>query len=295
MPTQKMHANEVEINQPLVRRLLSDQFPQWADLPLTPVESAGTDNAIFRLGLQMAVRLPRIDWAIGQIDKERTWLPRLAPHLSLVIPALLAIGQPDESYPWQWAVYTWIAGRNVTLADMAEPVTAAVRLAQFVKELQAIDTRGAPTATMRAAPLAKRDTATRQAIAALSSEIDAAAASSIWEDALNAPGWDRPPVWVHGDLLPGNVLFKEGQLHAVIDFGGLESGDPACDLMIAWGLFSGNSRRAFREALAVDDALWARGRGHALSQAAIFIPYYRQTNPAGVARARHMMAELLAD
>ncbi len=125
--------------------------------------------------------------------------------------------------------------------------------------------------------------------------IDARLATAAWEDALRAPAWDRAPVWFHGDLLPGNLLFRQGRLHAIIDFGTLGVGDPACDLIVAWNLFSGNSRTLFRERLGVDEATWARGRGWALSQALIFIPYYRHTNPVGVSHARRAIEEVLAD
>ena len=125
--------------------------------------------------------------------------------------------------------------------------------------------------------------------------IDADAVTTAWEADLQAPAWRRPPVWFHGDLLPGNLLVERGRLSAVIDFGGLGVGDPACDLMIAWGLFSGESRNVFRASLTVDDATWARGRGHALSQALIFIPYYLDTNPVGVSNARRTIDEVLAD
>jgi aminoglycoside phosphotransferase (APT) family kinase protein len=171
-------------------------------------------------------------------------------------------------------------------------------MAQFITALQQIDTTGAPLATdnnLRGIRLATRDTNTRKAIAALHGMIDTDAAIKVWETALEAPFWERAPVWFHGDLLPGNVLFKQGRLNAVIDFGGMGVGDPACDLMIAWGLFKGGSRDIFREVLAVDNATWARGRGHALSQAVIFIPYYLETNPVGVNNARRMLSEVLAD
>ncbi|PLS78153.1 MAG: phosphotransferase, partial [Chloroflexi bacterium] len=144
-------------------------------------------------------------------------------------------------------------------------------------------------------PLATRDTATREALAALQGMIDGAAATAVWEAALQAPPWHRAPVWFHGDLLVGNLLFERGRLSAVIDFGGLGVGDPACDLMLAWSLFAGESRDVLRAALAVDDATWTRGRGHALSQALIFIPYYMDTNPVGVGNARRMIDAVLAD
>ena len=171
---------------------------------------------------------------------------------------------------------------------------AATDLAQFLAALRRIDPTGGPRAG-RGVPLAQRDISTREAIQALRGMIDVDAANTVWEAALEAPVWHGPPVWVHGDMLPGNLLVKQGRLSAVIDFGGVGLGDPACDLMIAWGLFSGESRDVFRAALSVDGATWARGRGWALSQALIFIPYYLDTNPVGVAIARRTIDEILAD
>ncbi|HKP51994.1 MAG TPA: aminoglycoside phosphotransferase family protein [Chloroflexia bacterium] len=298
MPAGKMHADEVETDASLVRRLLAAHFPHWADLPIEPVQSAGTDNAIYRLGDDMAVRLPRIHWATGQVEKEQEWLPRLAPHLPLAIPVPLAKGRPGEGYPWQWAIYRWLEGENATTARISDPVQAAIELAQFIIALQRIDTMGGPLAVdrnSRGIPLAMRDAPTREAIASLHGILDTNAVTAAWEATLQAPEWDRAPVWFHGDMLPGNLLVQRGRLTAVIDFGGLGVGDPACDLMIAWALFSGESREVFRATLQVDDATWARGRGHALSQALIFIPYYLDTNPVGVGNARRAIAEVLAD
>jgi aminoglycoside phosphotransferase (APT) family kinase protein len=294
--TANMHANEVQTDAQLVGRLLAAQFPQWADLPLTPVSSAGTDNALYRLGGDMVVRLPRIDWAVGQAEKERRWLPRLAPHLPLAIPEQLAMGEPDAGYPWSWSIYRWLPGESATLEGLNDPCQAAGQLVRFVTALWQIDTTDGPPAAehnLRGAPLALRDERTRAAIAALAGVVDVRRATAVWEAALAAPAWEREPVWFHGDLLSGNVLVEQGHLSAVIDFGGLAVGDPACDLMIAWNLFSGMSREVFRVETAVDEATWLRGQGCALSQAVIFIPYYWHTNPVGVANARRMIAELL--
>lgn len=289
----KMHDGEVETSAALVRRLLMRQFPRWAGLPIAAVPSAGTDHAIYRLGADLSVRLPRIDWAVGQAAKERQWLPRFAPFLPLRLPEALAQGEPDEGYPWPWAIYRWLEGENATTAAVDQPA-AAGEMARFLTALQQIDPTGGPPAGghgLRGAPLAGRDAAVRQAIAALEGTIDTAAATAVWEEALRAAEWDRAPVWFHGDLLSGNVLVRDGRLSAVIDWGGAGVGDPACDLMIAWSLFSG----AGRAALGVDDATWARGRGQALAQAVIFIPYYVHTNPVGVASARRALSALLAD
>ncbi len=299
MTTRKMHVDEVSTDVSLVGRLLAAQFPQWAALPIRPVASAGTDNALYRLGDQMAVRLPRVGWAVDQIDKERRWLPLLGPHLPLATPIQLALGVPGEGYPWPWSIQRWLPGENTTIDRILNANQAARDLAEFLTALHQIDTAGGPPAgthnASRGVPLARRDVPTRQAITALNGMFDAAAVTAAWEDALMAPALTRPPAWLHGDMLPGNLLFEHGRLSAVIDFGALGVGDPACDLMIAWGLFPGESRRQFRAALAVNDGTWARGRGWALSQALIFIPYYLHTNPAGVSVARRTIEEVLAD
>ena len=231
---------------------------------------------------------------MGDVDKDFRWLPVLAPLLPVAVPMPLAKGMPAEGYPWEWGVYPWLEGENPTADGIAEPVSLARDMARFVAALRRVDLAGGPPAS-RGAPLATRDEATRTAIAALQGMIDTDAASAAWEAALETPAWSGPPVWVHGDLLSGNVLVQGGRVTGVIDFSGMGVGDPACDLMIAWGLFSGESRQVFRAALAVDDETWARGRGHALSQALIFIPYYLHTNHVGVRAAQRTVGEVLAE
>jgi aminoglycoside phosphotransferase (APT) family kinase protein len=295
----KMHADELETDVALVRRLLAGQFPQWAELPIEAVESAGTDNAMYRLGEDMAVRLPRKPGGDEQVEKEQRWLPILTPHLPLAIPVPLGKGMPAEGYPSKWSVVRWLGGENATNAQFADRRRAAAALAQFIAALQQIDPRDGPSPGQhnffRGQPLAMRDVYVREAITKLDRVVDTGAATAAWEAALRAPEWDRPPVWIHGDLSSGNLLVEGGRLSGVIDFGGLGVGDPACDLMVAWGPFSGESRNVFRAALAVDDATWARGRGWALYQALLFIPYYRDTNPVGVEVALRALDEVLAD
>jgi aminoglycoside phosphotransferase (APT) family kinase protein len=295
-PTPKLHTDEVEIDAPLVKRLLVAQFPQWADLPLERVNSTGTVNAIYRLGNDKSVRLPRLRKWQDHLHKEIEWLPRFAPKLPLALPEAIEKGKPGEGYPFDWAVYRWLDGEVATIDGLADPVREAVALAGFLAALQTIDTTGAPLALdhgLRGVPLRMRDAPTRKAIADLGDMIDTEKVTSAWERALRAPDWNRSPVWFHGDALSGNVLMHHEQISAVIDFGSVGIGDPACDLMIAWSLFSGESRRQFRKALAVDDATWERGRGHMLSQALIFIPYYMETNPGGVANAWRALHEVL--
>jgi aminoglycoside phosphotransferase (APT) family kinase protein len=296
----KMHPDEVTTDVPLVRRLLAAQFPHWAALPIRPVRSAGSDNAIYRLGDDMVVRLPRrTGRSTESLDKECQWLPRLAPLLPLAIPVPLRKGAPAEGYPSGWAVYRWLEGVPATSERLADVRQAATDLARFVTALQRIDATGGPHPGAhnfyRGVPLATRDGAVRSAIASLNGAIEVGAVTAAWEAALRAPAWDGPPVWIHGDLYDGNLLVERGRLSAVIDFGGLGIGDPGCDLIVAWSLLPTEAREVFRSALAVDDATWARGRGWALSVSLIALPYYWTTNPVRVADSWHRIGEVLAD
>jgi aminoglycoside phosphotransferase (APT) family kinase protein len=292
----KMHADEIETDMALVRRLLAGQFPHWADLAIDPVVSYGTDHDIYRLGDHLAVRLPRIGWATGQAAKEAEWLPKLAPHLPLAVPVQVAMGHPAERYPFEWSVYKWLPGENAngTIDDLDQ---AAVDLAAFVSALRQVAVTGAHPRRLgaRGAPLAELDEQVRKSVAQLGDRIDGDAALGSWEESLHASPWDGEEVWVHGDLLPGNLLVVDGRLSAVIDFGGLNVGDPACDLQPAWNVFSGDSRTRYRAELRVDDASWLRGRGWALCQAVSALPYYWHTNPGMIRQASHALAHVLAD
>jgi aminoglycoside phosphotransferase (APT) family kinase protein len=285
-----MHADEIDVPEPLVRQLLEQQFPAWARLPLAPVASYGTDNRLYRLGDSLVVRLPKIDWATGQIALEETLLPRLAPQLPVSVPEIVAVGEPALGYPWRWAVYRWLDGEPPAAATCR----LALDVAAFVLALQAIDTDGGRPGTGRGGPLALRDAETRAALARLGDEIDVAAARRAWDAALAAPPWDRAPVWLHGDILEGNLLVSGGRLTAVIDWSCAAIGDPAFDYAIAWSLLA-PVRDEFRAATGADDATWARARGLALSQAAIALPYYRDTTPPIAARSRLVIREVLAD
>jgi aminoglycoside phosphotransferase (APT) family kinase protein len=272
-----------QIDGALVRRLVDTQFPQWAGLPLKLLNPAGSDHVIYRLGEELSVRLPRHAGAIGQARKEFEWLPRLAPHLPLAVPVPVGVGDPDFGYPWPWAVSRWLDGEVATVEALAGSSTAAVELAQFLAALQQFAPEDIPAENshedLTGRPLSDRDRATRVAIAQVDGVFDAAAMTALWDAALSAPGWDRPPVWFHGDFHTGNLLTVDGRLSAVIDFGGLGTGDPACDLMIAFTLMSADTRAIFRTALEVDDATWMRGRGWALATALNAYTSYAAVNP----------------
>ena len=300
MCARRMHADELDIDVSLVRRLLASQFPQWAQLPIASVPSGGTDNALYRLGADMVVRLPRRERTTETLKKERRWLPRLAPLLPLGVPLPLADGLPGEGFPFEWSVYCWLEGDDMTAEPVSDLTRLATDLAEFVTALQEIDPAGGPPPGehnfFRGEPLARRNESTRAAIASLGGAIDPDAVTAAWDAALRAPGWQRAPVWIHGDLDARNLLVDRGRLCAVIDFGCLGVGDPACDVMVAWKVLSANARDVFRSRLSVDDATWARSRGWALSQALSALSYYTlETNPVLVREARRWLAEVLAD
>ncbi|MEU2392324.1 aminoglycoside phosphotransferase family protein [Streptomyces sp. NPDC007369] len=299
-----MHTDEPDTGPPLVRRLIAAQFPRWAGLPVKPVAAHGTSHVMYRLGERMVVRLPRTAGAAEDIERECTWLPRLAPSLPVPVPVPLGRGAPGGGYPFPWAVYRWLDGEVPAAGRIAGPRTLARDLGGFVTALRRTDPAGGP-ASYRSEPLAARDSATRAAIAGLRAPSDApsdadagagpAALTAAWEAALRAPEWPGPPVWIHADLQPGNLLLAGGRLGAVIDFGCAGLGDPAVDLLPAWYVLPAGARDAFRAAADADDAAWARGRGWALSVALLEMNYYRGTNPSMAATARRVVREVLAD
>lgn len=292
----QMHDGQVGTTTDLVRGLLATQLPHLSDLPIRPVEESGTDHALYRVGQDLVVRLPIVDWAVEQAERDLRWLPVLAPHLDLAIPVPVAVGQPGEGYPWPWSVVPWIAGETPG-EDNLDLTAAAVTLAQFVKALHGIPDGGGPvkSGTARGVPVHHLDAGVRPLIEELIDEIDASAVTRVWDEAMGAARWDAPLVWIHGDIAPGNLIVRERRLVAVIDFGGLGLGDPAPDLAPAWNLLDDRSRAVFREAVGYDDATWARAKAWVLAPALQGLRYYRTSRPDLVAAARHQIGAVLAD
>jgi aminoglycoside phosphotransferase (APT) family kinase protein len=292
--TEKLHDGEVDIDDGIVHGLLLTQFPQWAALPLHRVNSTGTVNAIYRLGDDMYVRLPRVHRWAGGLQNELRWLPTLAPQLPLAVPEPVATGEPDAGYPFSWAVYRWLEGETFAIDRVRDEGQDAVALAQFISSMRNIDPSGAPQST-RARSLSTLDAETRTAIVASGALVDPDATLAAWETGLHGPAWTGTPVWTHGDLIPPNLLVHDGRLRAVIDFGSVGAGDPAVDVIPAWSVFGTGGREAFRSALDVDEDTWVRSRGLALHQALLIIPYYRETNPDFVTMAIRTVEHVLAD
>lgn len=293
-----MPANRNTIDVTLVTRLIASQFPQWADLPVRPVDVSGWDNRTFRLGEGMSVRLPSAEGYILQVEKEQRWLPVLAPELPLPIPIPLAKGVPGEGYPFPWSVYGWLEGETAAAGHVDDLDAFARALADFLTTLYRIDPSGGPEpgphTFFRGGPLSVYDADTRRALTALHGEVDTALCREVWESALTT-SWQGAGVWFHGDVASGNLLVRGGRLAAVIDFGVAGVGDPSCDLAIAWTLLTGPSRAVFRGGLELDDATWARGRGWALWKALITLAEYLHTDPSRATDARQVITEVSTD
>jgi aminoglycoside phosphotransferase (APT) family kinase protein len=266
-----MHENELPIDDALVRRLVDEQFPEWVHLPLTRVQPWGTVNAIYRLGDELSVRLPRlVEWSDND-HRVAQWLPRFAPALPVAVPEPVAEGVPADGYPCHWSVCSWIDG-DTGIDGRWEPLAAAETLAGLVAALRALDPAGGPVSRDR---LAERGDDMRSAVV-----LHGDRAVAVWEAALAAPAWDGPPVWCHGDLDARNWLVRDRRIVGIIDWESFGIGDPAADVMAAWKLHSAEAVHVFRGALGVDDATWARARGWAIAQAVSALNYYTMENNA---------------
>jgi len=289
---------KADITGDLVSRLVGTQFPQWAGLPVTRVEAGGWDNVTFRLGEEMAVRLPSAEAYVPGVLKEQRWLPVLAGQLPLPIPELVAAGEPGCGFPWPWSVCRWIDGAPVTEQTVRDLPQFAADLAGFLAALYRIDPAGGlapgPHNFFRGGPLSVYDGETQEALVALKGHIDTALAAEVWQAALDAT-WSGRPVWFHGDAQPGNLLAKDGRLCAVIDFGTCGVGDPACDTTIAWTFLSGRSSRVFTEQLPVDRATWTRGRGWAIWKAMKVLIGALDDDPQDAAFTKRVIDKILAD
>ncbi|MFI7121228.1 aminoglycoside phosphotransferase family protein [Amycolatopsis sp. NPDC049868] len=280
-----------------VRRLVGEQFPEWAGLPIRPVAESGWDNRTFRIGDDMVARLPSAAEYALAVDKEQRWLPLLAPRLPLPVPVPLAKGRPGAGYPFDWSVYRWLDGEPASAGRISDPVRFALDLSGFLAALRAIDTTDGPQPGkhnwFRGATLRTYDAQAERALAALDGDIDTDSAREVWKTALDTP-WDGTDRWFHGDIAPGNLLLEGGELAAVIDFGTCGVGDPSCDLAIAWTLLTADGRRAFRERLSVDSATWGRGRGWALWKTLVTCARTRGRTDEEAVNARRVLAGILA-
>jgi aminoglycoside phosphotransferase (APT) family kinase protein len=296
MYARKFQVVEFDISADLAARLIAEQFPQWAGLPIRPVTTQGTWRVNYRLGADLVIRLPRVPQTggLGAILEQGVLL-RMAPSLPVKVPELVALGQPAEGYPSTWGVLRWIDGDIPVEGRLTAPERLAAQLADFVRALWSVDLTGGGSAD-GGEPLSAFHEFTLRTIQNVRGMMDTEAAAAIWSQALQLPPWEGPDVWIHADLMPGNLITRNGRLAGVIDFDSAGPGDPSRDLIVAWMLLPASVRPAFRRATGVDDATWLRGRARALSMAMGHLDYYRDNlNPVMYDNAVYTIREVLDD
>jgi aminoglycoside phosphotransferase (APT) family kinase protein len=289
-----MHKEEIEISDMLVANLM-EQVEKFRNLPIKRITSTGTDHGLFRLGEEYLIRIPRIQWATKNTEKEYLWVPKIAPFISVPISSPIFIGNAGDGYPWQWTIVQWNTGENPVFEVNNQYHALALDLANFLNELHKIKIDDAPE-SRRGVDLNTRNRETLEAMDSLDNKFNIEEIKALWSDLCNTTAYNQKPVWVHGDFLPGNILMENNRLSAVIDFSDLGVGDPACDLIIAWSLLNSQSREIFKNSLHnIDEDTWNRGKGWALSIAIIILPYYKNTNPYLVNIAERIISNLLID
>lgn len=256
----------MKIDETFAKKLIEGQFPEWSSLPIHEVKNSGWDNRTFHLGEDMLIRIPRDKEHAPPILNEYQWLPKLATQLPTLIPMPIGLGEPTIECPWHWSINRWIKGETVTKERIQNMSAFAEELGLFLKAFQSLDTTGGPEAGAhnfyRGGSLHAYDHEMEVAIPRIENSQEREVATKLWQEALSSQR-EKEPVWVHGDFAIGNILVENGHLKAVIDFGQLAIGDPACDLVIAWNFFSGKSREVFKNKVALDRNTWIRALGWA--------------------------------
>ena len=286
-----MPAAEVDVTPELLRRLLAEQHPDLAQLPVT-VLANGWDNVVFRVGDDLLARLPRRELGAQLAGHEQHWLPLLAAQLPLPVPAPVRTGRPGLGYPWPWSIVPYIPGQVAAETPPADLTAAAVSLGGFLAALHTPAPPDAPANPFRGVPLAERTDTLMRNLSTVADQVDRAAVRRAWATALAAPRWTEPPVWVHGDLHPANILVHDGRISGVIDFGDLTAGDPAADLSVGWMLLPAGCHPAFRAAAGASDSSWARATGWAVALGLVYLAHSAD-NPQLAAVGRRTLSAVL--
>ena len=275
--------SELTIDVDLVRRLLLEQHPDLAGRPLTRADG-GWDNAVFRLGDELSVRLPRRSATAALIANEQRWLPELAPRLPLPVPAPIRVGRPGSGFLWAWSIVPWLPG-TASFAAPFEPRAAAMALGGFLQALHQPAPADAPQSPWRSIPLDARTARLHEHLDQLHDTVSRERILALWDRLVVTPRWPGPPMWIHGDLHPGNLLIHDGALSAVIDFGDLTCGDPATDFSVMWMLLPPDHRHTLFAAAGrnrsspADEQMWRRARGWALAIGVAVVVLGQEGNP----------------
>ncbi len=293
-----MPAAEIHIDEALVRALLHEQHADLAALPLVAV-GEGWDNTVFRLGDVLAVRLPRRQSTVELIEHEQRWLPRLAAGLPLPIPAPVRSGRPGAGFPWPWSVVPWFPGHTALDSPPADLDAVATTLGGFLRALHQPAPADAPHNPVRSIPLDARTARLHEHLDQLHDTVHRERVLAVWDRLVVTPRWPGPPIWIHGDLHPGNLLIDNGQLCSVIDFGDVASGDPATDFAVMWMMFPPGHREALFTAAGrsrsnlADEHVWQRARGWALAMGVAVLAHGGEDDPLAPL-ARRTIASALA-
>lgn len=286
----------IDITAALVRDLVSTQFPEWGNLPVHPVARQGWDNRTFRVGDELAARLPSAEGYVAAIDKEARCLPLLARHLAMPIPVAVASGRPTSGYPYPWSIRRWLPGCTIEDAAHLDRTGLARELGDFLAALRGVPTSQGPVAgrhsSFRGCHPSVYSNEVAEALSRLGDKVNGEACQAIWATAVTS-AWASPPTWFHGDVAVGNLLATDGRLSGVIDFGTCGVGDPACDLVMAWTYFVGTERQVFRDAAGLSDDAWHRARGWALWKALATMANLSSPDPAGFQNG--VLVSILAD
>jgi aminoglycoside phosphotransferase (APT) family kinase protein len=298
----QMHKNELKMNLVDVRKMLQEQCPNFSNLPLVEIRSIGSSHSLIRLGDEFVLRLPKLMGTEDNIEKEFHWVPYLAHEIlnskKMKTPVSFSVpifkGGPCELFQASWLISKWNMGINPEYEKTNEYELLAFELANFLNAFHQIKVLPDAPHSRRGQPIINVDETMRKSIGQICHEFDSNSLTKLWDESLKIPNWKLNPVWVHGDLLPTNILTLNNHLNAVIDFSDVGIGDPACDLIIAWGLFNEESRDIFKKALkGIDEETWLRGCARALSIAVIMLPYYKNSNPHLAQLSRRIINQII--
>ncbi len=302
-----LHADELPVDEALVARMVAEQFPEYAGAPVRRLSAFGSSNALFRLGDELLVRMPRQPGGSSTILKEARWLPYLEDALPTAVPEVVAVGEPAHGYPEHWSIVRWIDGAHPMAPTPDSSRTLLARdLAAMVRALRELEVpaRARDDAALRwyrAEPLHAIDSDIRahaeQCRSLPNLDLDIDSMLQVWTAAMVAADNAPPPAvhWLHADLFAENLLVRDGRLSAVLDFGGLAVGDPTVDLVVAWELLDPQARALFRTEAGIDDHTWLLGRAWALAIAVMTFPYYWETMPERCAGRLAIAREVLMD